>query len=229
MVLRWRHSELDWFDFFEREAIRFFAQVWHRCSRDGPDPLPATGPAILIANHPSQADPAFLIAICKRPPQFLQAQEYYQVFGLRCLFARLGYIPVARDGHDVSAVRLALRRLREGSILGIFLEGDLTAACKRRNEEATAGAALLALRARVPVFPAYIAGGPQGRSLLQAWLWPSPGVRVIYGDPIDLSGYLGRPLTHQMLHEVTALLMQRIEKLQPASRKEAVRQPASGN
>src|SRR5947199_3331137 len=67
------------------------------------------------------------------------------------------------------------------------------------------------------VFPAYIAGGPQGRPLLQAWLWPSRGVRVIYGQPVDLSVYRHRRLTRQVIQEVTALLMQRIGALRPAA------------
>jgi 1-acyl-sn-glycerol-3-phosphate acyltransferase len=184
--------------------------------------LPATGPAILIENHPSQADPAFLIATCKRPPCFLHAREYYDVPLLRRLFERVGSIPVTRGSHDISAIRLALRHLQEGSILGIFPKGDLTAARQDRNEKAKTGAALLALRSRAPVFPAYIAGGPQGRPLLQAWLWPSPGVRLTYGAPIDLPAYYGWPLTRQVLREVTALFMQRIDQLRPTSGKQPV-------
>jgi len=229
MALCSRNSNQSLLLSFERVDMSFFAKVGHDCSREGPDPLPATGPAILIANHPSQADPAFLIATCKRPPRFMQAREYYQVCVLRYLFALFGCVPVARGGRDVSAIRLAFQRLQEGLILGIFPEGDVTEVEQHRKREGKSGAALLALRARVPVFPAYIAGCPQGRSVLQAWLWPSSGVRVIYGDAIDLSAYYGRPLTRRMLREVTALLMQRIDELRPASRHEALLHPPTAS
>src|SRR5207244_3606869 len=146
LLVHWRRSDLKGFDLFERQAIRLFARLWHRCTSGGPDRLPVTGPAILVANHPTQADPAFLIATCKRPPCFLQAKEYYDVFLLRQLFDWVGCIPVERDGREVSAVRLALRRLREGSVLGRFLEGDLTSVCQARKDQAKGGAALLALR-----------------------------------------------------------------------------------
>jgi 1-acyl-sn-glycerol-3-phosphate acyltransferase len=228
MALCWRNSDDHFFFFCERVAICFFAKMWHGCWRDGPDPLPAKGPAILIANHPTQADPAFLIATCKRPPRFLQAREYYRVFLLRYLFDLLGSVPVARNGQDVSAVRLALQRLQAGLVLGIFPEGDLTEANRNRKRQAKSGAALLALRAHVPVFPAHIEGGPQGRPLLLAWLWPSSGVRVIYGEAIDLSGYSGRPITRQLLREVTDLFMQSIAELRPTSHKEApLRRPTA--
>jgi 1-acyl-sn-glycerol-3-phosphate acyltransferase len=215
LVVRWRQSDLKWFDFLEREAIRLFARLWHRCSSNGPDPLPLVGPAILVANHPTQADPAFLIATCKRPPCFLQAREYYHVPLLQHLFDWVGCIPVDRDGRDLTGVRRALQRLREGAIVGIFLEGDLASVCRARNAKAKGGAALLALRGNVPVFPAYIARGPRGRSLLQAWLWPSRGVKVIFGQPVDLSCYRQRRLTRQVIAEATTLLMERIEDLRP--------------
>lgn len=214
--MRWQQSGLTWFEFVEREAMYLFARLWHRCAGAGTDPLPAAGPAILVANHPSQADPAFLIATCKRPPHFLQAREYYRVFFLRRLFDWAGCIPVARDGREVTGVRQALRHLREGAILGVFPEGDLTAACRCRADEPKTGAAFLALRSRAPVFPACIVGGPEGRPLLRAWLWPSRGVRVVYEAPIDLSAYLDKPVNRHVLHEVTALFMERIERLRPA-------------
>src|SRR5262249_55830587 len=81
------------------------------------------------------------------------------------------------------------------------------------------GAALLALRMRAPVYPAYIAGGPRTEDLLLAWLWPPPGrVRVYFGPPVDLSAYHGRPRTRRLLEEVTSLLMRSIQALQPHSR-----------
>jgi hypothetical protein len=75
--------------------------------------------------------------------------------------------------------------------------------------------ALLALRSRVPIFPAYIAGGPQVSDVLPAWLWPSRGVRVIFGPAVDLSAYYGLPIDRKLLEEVTALLMRCIAALRP--------------
>ena len=38
-------------------------------------------------------------------------------------------------------------------------------------------------------------------------LWPRTTVRVLAGPPVDLSGYLGRPQTEQLLGEVTDVVM----------------------
>jgi 1-acyl-sn-glycerol-3-phosphate acyltransferase len=214
-LVLWRRSGQRWLEFLEVRLMHLFARLWHRCSGSWPAPLPATGPAILVANHPSHADPAFLMACCPRQLRFLHARENYDVFLLRRLFRRIGCVPVSRGGPDFGAVRLALAYLREGAVLGIFPEGDLSPPGREPLGPGKAGAALLALRSRAPVYPAWITGGPQTRDLLRAWLGPSGGVRVTFGPAVDLSAYHGRPITHRLLQEVTALLMRRIADLRP--------------
>ncbi len=200
------------FDALEVLVMGWFGRAWHRCVRCGPCTLPEQGPAILVANHPSHADPAFLMACCPRPLCFLQARECYDVFLLRRLFRRVGCIPVFRGRPDLAAIRLALERLRQGAVVCLFPEGEVGEAGGGVGE-GKAGAALLALRSRAPVIPAYIHGGPRTRSMVRAWLWPSPGVRVAFGPPIDLSPYYGRRIDHQCLREATALIVQQIAKL----------------
>jgi 1-acyl-sn-glycerol-3-phosphate acyltransferase len=82
------------------------------------------------------------------------------------------------------------------------------------------GAALIALRSRAPVYPAYIAGGPRTRELLQSWLRPSQvAVRVVFGPAIDLSKYYDRPINRKLLEEVTIYLMDHIKALRPSAAK----------
>src|SRR5205823_2336905 len=79
----WRRSSRTWFEFFAWGVMYLFTRLWHGCKRIGADPLPAAGPAIVFANHSNHADPAFLIASCRRPLCFLQAREYFDIFLLR--------------------------------------------------------------------------------------------------------------------------------------------------
>ncbi|MEO6810713.1 MAG: hypothetical protein ABI353_16485, partial [Isosphaeraceae bacterium] len=50
------------------------------------------------------------------------------------------------------------------------------------------GAAYIALRARVPVIPAYIRGTPETNDVFKSLEWLSQA-RVVYGPPIDLSDF----------------------------------------
>ena len=215
--VRWRLSGLRWYDFLVLHGARVYSQLWHRWSCNRPAPFPAQGPLLVIANHTCSADPTFLLAGCKRTLSFLVAREHYAVHPLvRRLLDYLHCVAVTRNGRDPVALRQALRRLDQGLGVCLFPEGNLSAVATNRFLSAKQGIAFLALHKRVPVYPAYIAGGPRTEQLLYSWVWPSrKAVRVVFGPPVDLSVYYQRPITRRLIAEVTELLMQCIRELQP--------------
>jgi 1-acyl-sn-glycerol-3-phosphate acyltransferase len=213
LVIGWRRSGLPWWHYFEHASMRLFVRLWHR-AREVRAPLPAAGPTLVVARHRSNADPAFLMATCARQIRFLQAQEYFDIFLLRRLFALVGIIPVARNGRDVVGLRAALRALHEGAVVCVFPEGDVGAVLAGRARWKS-GAALLALRSRAPVYPAIIVGAPQTGCVLQDWLLPSRGAQVRFGPAVDLARYYERRITRGLLNEVTAELARHVELLDP--------------
>ncbi len=219
LLVRWRRSGQPFLHFICLPLSRAYAQLWHRWTSNGMAPVPRQGRAILISNHTCSADPMFLQSGFNRLPCYLTSREHYNAHrALRWVLDSLSCVPVVRNGRDTGAALRALRRLQEGHLLCIFPEGNLSGVARGRLRSGKHGAALLALRTRAPVYPAYIHGGPRTEKLLLSWVWPPPGhVRVIYGPPIDLSAYYDRPRTRLVLEEVTALLMERVEVLQPRS------------
>ncbi len=209
---RWTQRFLD---FLIPNLLYLYVRIWHRYRPSLFNPLPSQGAALLIANHPSHADAAFLIAACRRRIHFLQARQYHEVFFLRFFFRLAGCIPVTRGGRDVSAIRTALECLQQGAVVGLFTEGDITPADVKRLRKGETGAALLALRSRAPVFPAFIAGAPPARGTVADWVQRAPGVRVYLGSALDLSAYYDQPLTHSRLREVTELFMRHLAALRP--------------
>lgn len=169
-------------------------------------------PALLVVNHRSPLDPLFITADVdnNRPLGFMMAREYYDVRGLRFINTSQECIPVARDGKDLAATRAALRRLQEGKILGIFPEGGINTGPGLLP--GNPGVAWLALRSRAPVFPVFIQNAPTAESMV-APFFRFQRVRVIYGDPIDLSAFYELKPTEAVLDEVTALLMTHLAKL----------------
>ena len=135
---------------------RLFCRRYHRLQA-APLPLPATGPAIVVANHLSGLDPLLLLAASPRPLRFLIATEQYRRPVLHRLFRAAGCIPVDRGGRPERAFRAALRALRQGEVVALFPEGavhgpDAPAASLRP------GVARLARLARCPVVPARVSG-----------------------------------------------------------------------
>ena len=178
-------------------------------------PFPQSGPFLVISNHTCSADPSFIQACCQRPLSFLIAREYYEkVPWARPLFEYIHSVPVTRNGRDVAAVRMCLRRLDQDRILCVFPEGGLSGAGRVRIRPGKGGAALLALRTRAPVIPVFIAGGHQHGNVPRAWLRPSRA-RIVIGRPIDLSAFYNRRIDRPLLEGVTALIMQQIAALEP--------------
>jgi 1-acyl-sn-glycerol-3-phosphate acyltransferase len=214
VLIPWRWSGQPLAFFLGRGLVWVYARLWHRLAISGAAPLPGEGPAILVANHTCSADPAFLTAGCRRPLSFLIAHEYFSLPVVRWLCRYLHCVPVKRNGQDVAAVRASLRHLHEGRIVCIFPEGNLSNAGRRCVRPGKLGIALLALRSRAPVFPAWIEGGPQTSDVPRAWLRPSR-VRVAFGPAVDLTPYYDRPITRKLLHEVATRLMHHVAALAP--------------
>ncbi len=185
----------------------------HNLDSGGPAPLPARGPAILIANHTCGIDPMVLQAGCHRVLHFLIAQEFYDYWAFHPMCRLLGSIPVRRDGRDLAGIRAALRALAAGHVVPIFPEGRIVPTSGRELGEGKPGVAFIALHARVPVVPAYIRGTPATSNIWKALLTPSHA-RVVYGPPIDLSDISpDQPINKETLATVTARLMGAIRDL----------------
>ena len=205
------------FNSFLLGMARAYARLWHRWSCRGRSAVPATGPAILVANHTCSADPMFLLAASPRLISFAVAREHFNVHPLaRRLLDYADCVAVTRNGQDAGAARRLLRRLEEGALVCIFPEGNLSGVARNCLGQGKHGTAYLALVSCAPVIPVYIAGGPRTDRLLESWLLPSPrAVRVYFGPPVNLSGYYCQPRTRRLLEEVTRYIQASILELRP--------------
>lgn len=167
-------------------GFRVYCALWHQLRFEGWAPLPESGPAILIANHTCGIDHMLLQAASARLLGFMVAREYYESRWLYWICSYVGCIPVNRNGRDVAAIRSALRALAQGRVLPIFPEGRIVPASGRRLGEMRPGVAYIAIRAGVPVVPAFIIGTPATDEILESLATPSRA-SVLFGDPIDLS------------------------------------------
>ncbi len=161
---------------------RLFLRAWHHCDIDTV-PLPASGPALVVANHISGLDPLLILAACRRPVHFIIAREEYERFGLTWLF-RLGEcIPVDRSSRDDSAFRAALDALGAGKVVALFPSGRI-----HLPEEGPArlrrGVARLSRLSGAPVYPCHIEGVRLPGHVLPAVILPSRA-RLRAFPPVD--------------------------------------------
>ena len=196
--------------------------LFTRCKADNACTFPEHGPAIIVANHTSPADPMLLwirhFAQFKRPRLrvigYMMAKEYYVRGGVLSWICRaMESIPVERAGRDMAPIRQALRRLRDGHLLGLFPEGGINVeAPEERLRAGGTGVAWLALKSRAPVIPVFIHNAPRSKSMVRVF-FVRTRTTLTYGPPIDLSKWASDKPNHTDLLEATDLIMQSIAKL----------------
>ncbi len=173
--------------------------VLHRSRAD------RTGACILAANHGSEFDAPLIIATTPRVIYWLSIVEIFGNPFMRWFLTGMLASPLDRSRADSATLRILLRHLHAGRVVGMFPEGGL------RSDETSVlsggeirdGICRLAQLAGVPVLPCVVRGSERFRRW-QSWL-PLARTRfaVAYGEPISPRRDLPK---HEACTEMTAEL-----------------------
>jgi len=141
--------------------------------------IPRQGAFILASNHISNLDPV-LLGICSvRRLNFMAKIELFKgVLGF--ILTRLGSFPVKRGEADLGAMKEALKRLKNGRVVLIFVEG--TRRIGNATPKAQAGVGFLAIKSGVPIIPVYVKGTNQVMAPGTKFLKRGP-VTATFGEP----------------------------------------------
>lgn len=135
-----------------------FMRLLFRIEVNGRENIPEEGGVIMCANHLSNWDAVLLQAVAvKRHIYFMAKDELFHVFLLKNILNGIGAIPVKRTGSDLAAIKLALKTIKDGKMLGIFPTGQR--ARDGAEGEVKAGIGLIAGKTQTPVLPIHIAAG----------------------------------------------------------------------
>lgn len=92
--------------------------------------IPKTGPALLVCNHVSYADPLIINAISNRPIRFVMIENIYRLPIANWLFRGVRAIPIAPSKENPEIVERAFseidQALSAGELVCIFPEGGIT-------------------------------------------------------------------------------------------------------
>jgi 1-acyl-sn-glycerol-3-phosphate acyltransferase len=168
----------------------FLHAIW-RPKVTGTENVPASGGAILAANHLSAADSVFLPLMVGRPVTFSAKAEYFTASGpvgrLWAAYLRAtNQLRMDREGPRAAqdTLEAALALLQSGGLFAIYPEG--TRSPDGRLYRGRPGVGWLALRSGLPVIPVALSGTrqvlPPGRVV------PRPGrIEVTIGKPLALA------------------------------------------
>lgn len=191
--------------------LQIWGRVLWRTTISGPMPDSKHHGAVIVSNHSCPIDPAFVQLTANRLGHWMVAKEFCMIWGLRWMFRVLWAIPVNRGGVDTASTKAAIRFAEEGDLVGLFPEGRINTT-QEVLLPGRPGAALIALKARVPVIPCYIHGAPYNGTTFGCFFMPAR-VRVVVGKPIDISAYYDREGEKEVLEELTLRFLKEMARL----------------
>ncbi len=132
--------------------VRFLLKTVCKLDAEELQKLPRSGPVILTSNHTTNIEgPAIYVLIQPRHTTALGKRELWENPFTRLIVSTWDIIPVKRGAVDSGALRACLEVLAGGALLGIAPEG--TRSRSGRLTRGHRGAAMLAVRSGVPVYP----------------------------------------------------------------------------
>jgi 1-acyl-sn-glycerol-3-phosphate acyltransferase len=179
---------------------------------EGAEHLPASGSFILAANHHNYLDGVVLGVAVPRPISFLVMPRVFRATPLHPPFhRRIGSIPVNLERPDPGAIKRVLRVLDAGRVVCIFPEGPFSQ--EGRLVSGQPGAAMIALRAGVPVVPAAIEGTYEALHARRFYLPRRRPLSVRFGEPLFFARPRHRSVTRAERDEITGRIMAEIAAL----------------
>lgn len=174
-------------------AVAAVCKLFWRYSVSGRETLRAFNKqhgCLIVANHTSFFDVVFMF-LAARPAQWVRFIGRDSLFSnagglLGQLLSRAGAIPISRDTADRTAIKRAVRHLKDNELVGILPEGTRRGKSDR-EPELHAGVALIARMAKVPILPMTVRNAEK---IKQKGKWVSfPKVTIEYGKPILLDDF----------------------------------------
>lgn len=182
--------------------------------------VPAEGAFVLAPNHYSEIDPLVMaIALWRtgRVPRFMAKASLFKVPIVGAALRATQQIPVDRAGavRGADPMAAAQQLVDEQQAVIIYPEGSLTRDPDLWPMRGKSGAVRMALQADVPLIPAVHWGTQHLMPRYGKGIRPFPRktIDVLYGEPLDLSAYRGKPLDTASLTKATEELMTAITKL----------------
>lgn len=185
---------------------------------EGTGKLPAGG-FIAAPNHCTEIDPVVIGHMLynqKRPPHFLAKAGLFKAPVLGTLLRATNQIPVERSTAGANrSLQVAKEVVDAGGAIIIYPEGTLTRDPDLWPMKGHTGAARLALQTGAPVVPMAHWGAHEvfPRYAKRFHIFPRKTVRVLVGEPVDLSAFADRPMDRATLSEATDVIMDAVTAL----------------
>jgi 1-acyl-sn-glycerol-3-phosphate acyltransferase len=162
--------------------FRSFYRIYCPLQVDGAGHVPASGPAILAANHASFLDPPLVGAALPRTISYLARENLFRFPLFGSLLRAWDVVPVDREGGSPAGLKAILDHLAANRAVVLFPEG--TRSRDGQLQSARSGIGLLVIKSIAPVIPIRIRGTFEAYAR-GMWLPRPRPVSIRFGAPLD--------------------------------------------
>ena len=188
--------------FFHKIPIFFFSLLYP-IKVYGKENIPENG-AVLASNHFRAADCGFIVRAYKGDVKFLAKKEIFK----NKLFAKIvksyGGIPIDRDNPDMKSIIEAIRTIKDGKKLCIFVEGTRNKTGTNELQDIKGGAVVFAVKAKCPIVPIMM--------LNKARIFRR--LKIIIGKPFTLDEFYGVKLGDEELEKMNSIVKEKMVEQQ---------------
>ena len=167
----------------------------------GLERLPARGGGVVAINHLSAIDAPLVGSFSNRAIWYMVKSELMEIPVVGEAFGWAGGFSIRRGESDRDGLRQARELVRAGHLIGVFVEGT-----RQRfgyPGEVHAGALSVALKESVPIIPCAVESF--------GWGWRNRrACCVVWGNPIDLTGFSSNGTGCRAAAEVTRVEILRL-------------------
>lgn len=190
---------------FGKALVKGALSPLYRFEVIGAENFPKEGGILLCANHIHALDPPVVGMTAPRTVHFMAKEELFKLPVLGPILPQVNAFPVKRGMSDREALRMALKILKGGDVVGLFPEG--TRSTDGVLKKGLSGAGFFALRGNADVVPCAIIGPYK----------MFRKVKVVYGEPLRMGPFRERKasadeVTEEIMAAIQALLDQYSKK-----------------
>jgi len=172
----------------------------------GHENVPERGGVIVAANHLSYLDPPVIGAALKRQATYIAKEGLFRTPLFGKLIRNFSF-PVSRNKPQLSTIKEAVTRLRDGEIVVVFPEGGRSTDGSLQG--AKRGVGMIAVISKATVVPTLIEGTDKALPVGAKFLRPAK-IRVIFGAPLKIEE---KETERHLQEKISREVMERIKNL----------------
>jgi acyl-[acyl-carrier-protein]-phospholipid O-acyltransferase/long-chain-fatty-acid--[acyl-carrier-protein] ligase len=191
----------------------------YRIRVTGETNVPKTGGALLLPNHVTWADAFFISAACPRPVRFVMDETFMTNPWVARFSKIFQTVPIDRESPR-EALRITAEALKEGHVLCLFPEGQLTRTGGLNSLQR--GFELIGRMAKCPLVPVWVDGSwgsifsfESGRYFKKRPTQVPYELSVAFGEPLDAGDTDTRLVRNRMLEASAAAIETRFSEDPP--------------